>query len=752
MKQGELIADPRHVVRRIRAAMQGNAIRALVELITNADDSYVRLFGRGSQNVGTITISYAKNGYDGLFSVRDFAEGMSYAKVTETLTKYGGSTSGSSEGKLVRGYFGQGAKDALAGMEDGRICTFKNGEFTECRLFIKDGKPRYELDDAQKPTPSLRKMHGIPGNGTVAYFRQVSSPQSHVPQFDRVLELVSENYMLRKILMNPLRRVELVSDKAPEPRILRYVPPQGEQLLEEERDLDVSGQGTFRISTTIMRARNELRQTGDDRDGGMLILDEADVVLDISLYRYDNEPLASHLFGEVHVGGFRRLLNAEEPVLRDEREGLNPTHPVCSAIIKTIESQLAKAVKMEQARQQREALSDADPEERRRHQEACRLLNEIAEKEIDDTIQLGRDPGQARIPPPGGIALYPPEAKITVGKRYSFEVVVNSGVVPGGSKISVRSLASHLKIVTPSIHVSDSDSANGMWTKHVTVEGITPGVRDTLECTVEQCTASATVSIEAEIPLLLEEGMVFVPESVTLRPNETRQVRLYMNRHRLPEQSLIRISSDKPTVTVFPDTIRPSGELDLGQVTFEEISLCGARTDEDAVITAQCGNSMALLDVRVRSKMPSPPSGHSGMFSEPDFNNEADPLQPSSYSPELGQVVIYTLFPSVEMYLGPSCVHRAALSAQIRVADLITEKCFQEIARRMAERQGAVYGPEGIPDLVQRNINILSKKYGRRLHELLVDQSLLKRDRAASGQSHGAGRDTQENDSRSLST
>ena len=43
MEQGIIEVDPRHTVRRIKIAIQGNAIRALVELITNADDSYIRL-------------------------------------------------------------------------------------------------------------------------------------------------------------------------------------------------------------------------------------------------------------------------------------------------------------------------------------------------------------------------------------------------------------------------------------------------------------------------------------------------------------------------------------------------------------------------------------------------------------------------------------------------------------------------------------------------------------------------------------
>ncbi|MBI2989472.1 MAG: sensor histidine kinase, partial [Deltaproteobacteria bacterium] len=131
MERGMIEADPRHTVRRIKTAMQGNAIRALVELITNADDSYIRLEEEKKTHKGLIEVLYKKEGYRGLFAVRDHAEGMSVDDVGRSFKKYGAATSGMKTGKRVRGYFGQGAKDALASMVDGRVCTFKDGRFVE---------------------------------------------------------------------------------------------------------------------------------------------------------------------------------------------------------------------------------------------------------------------------------------------------------------------------------------------------------------------------------------------------------------------------------------------------------------------------------------------------------------------------------------------------------------------------------------------------------------------------------------------
>src|SRR3989338_3293134 len=109
-------ADPRHTTRRIRIAMQGNAIRALVELITNANDSYIEMEESGLTPVPIIDILYKKEGYLGFFAVRDRAQGMSIEDIRKNFKTYGAAGGEKQSGR--RGYFGQGAKDALAGMQD----------------------------------------------------------------------------------------------------------------------------------------------------------------------------------------------------------------------------------------------------------------------------------------------------------------------------------------------------------------------------------------------------------------------------------------------------------------------------------------------------------------------------------------------------------------------------------------------------------------------------------------------------------
>ena len=102
-------------------------------------------------------------------------------------------------------------------------------------------------------------------------------------------------------------------------------------------------------------------------------------MLDLSLFKHDNEALAARFFGEVVIQGFRGLLerDVEEPVLKEEREGLDRGHPVCRAVISEVEKRVARMVEQEQ-RRQRESLSEIDDEERARYRGAFKILNEMA--------------------------------------------------------------------------------------------------------------------------------------------------------------------------------------------------------------------------------------------------------------------------------------------------------------------------------------------------------------------------------------
>ncbi len=161
MEKFDIQADPRLIARLVRGATQKDAVRAVLELISNSDDSYRRLEEKGINHDGLIEVLYSKDGSCGQFSVRDAAEGMSYDEVSAAFRKYGAATSGLKDGKSVTGFFGTGAKNALAGMTDGRICTFNDNAFCDLRIFLDDNCLKGTIEGPHPATENLRSMHGI---------------------------------------------------------------------------------------------------------------------------------------------------------------------------------------------------------------------------------------------------------------------------------------------------------------------------------------------------------------------------------------------------------------------------------------------------------------------------------------------------------------------------------------------------------------------------------------------------------------
>ena len=711
--------------------MQGNAIRALVELITNADDSYIRLEEGQKEAKGQIDIVYKKDGYCGIFAVRDYAEGMSIDDVRNNFKRYGAATSGLKAGKGVRGYFGQGAKDALAGMVDGRICTFKDNQFVECRIFIKDDKPMYSINDPIPANSKIRNEHKIDRNGTIAYFKV--DPQRTagvVPRLNTVQGELTNNAFLRKIMTNPSRKAFLLDadTNTGEPRLIRYQMPPGKEIMKQDFFITYGKYGNFPIHFVLSRADKELMQTGDDRDGGLLLVDGKNAVLGISLFKYDNEPLAARFFGEIRIDRFRELLENEEPVLDEERNGLVARHPFCQKLIAEIERRLEISVQEERARKQKEDQNKFDREETTRYRKAFSILNKIAEEEAEEIKNLGQDLTKEEELPPNGFCLYPSSAEITVGKRYNFELRANTRVVNRGSNVKILSSNPKIRVITSEIKllVDDRGETGDVLHKYITIEGLEPNIEGAITASVGNKLSQVRVHVVPEKEFLYQEGMVFAPESITLRPNQPRKVNLLVYVKMIEGGSEVSITSDNNTVHVSKDKIVINDREAIRQVVKYELEVWGDGPGQDAIITAEFGSCVALLEIRVRSKEEEDEKNRQGMFSDPDFDMETrEPHQRSSYSKTTGKVIIFTNFASVKHYLGENCQYKKTLVGQVLIADLVGERCFWEIAQKKVDLSGVLINPAGRLDKIQSEANQLSKKYGKKIHEALVDQGVL---------------------------
>ncbi|WP_278411902.1 ATP-binding protein [Stutzerimonas kunmingensis] len=107
--------------------------KALVELITNSDDSYARLEAAGVAVSGQILVQYERHRRGALLAVTDHAQGMSFAAACSILS-YGGAHSPLAQGTGGgRGYFGRGLKQAIFGLGYGWLAGWKPSMMAGCR-------------------------------------------------------------------------------------------------------------------------------------------------------------------------------------------------------------------------------------------------------------------------------------------------------------------------------------------------------------------------------------------------------------------------------------------------------------------------------------------------------------------------------------------------------------------------------------------------------------------------------------------
>lgn len=326
--------------------------KALVELVTNADDSYTRLEQGGEQVSGAILVRYERHRRGALLTVTDQAEGLSFDKACAILS-YGGAHSLLAQGRAGgRGYFGRGLKQAIFGLGYGWLETIREGRLARVELFRgEDGA--YLYDDGghdREATAADRERLGIARDGTrVAIV--IDSPQASISQFGALVHALANNIYLRDVLDRRELEVMHLKDGVEVERSgrVRFEEPPAVVLLGPE----APGQFQYEhrswpFTLTLKRALDaELVARGDERSSGLLVL-SGTAVLDCQFFDYENQVGTEYLFGTVRCPALVDRLAAGEAVISDERAGLNPKAPIVAAFYRAVSRMIAPHVQAEQ--------------------------------------------------------------------------------------------------------------------------------------------------------------------------------------------------------------------------------------------------------------------------------------------------------------------------------------------------------------------------------------------------------------------
>lgn len=380
---GSIAYSSRAAMQDSSLAMGRDVVRALVEMITNADDSYSRLERKevGVDGVIEIAAERLRSGDLNRIIVRDHAEGMRLADLDARILRAGERTSEAGD----RGLMGRGAKD-IAFFGRARYESIRDGFYAHVLI---DGGLRYE-DLAERP--ATRADHAglqLPAGGGTVVTLYVQRRTHTVPRHDNLARRLERNVQLRRIMTSPRRTVTLSDLVRPSaaPTRLRYEPPA--RALVKSVTLDIPGLPEAGGRLDIFRHEVPLEDVRSmDRDGG-IVIDDGAGIHEATYFGLEGRPGALLFSGWVVCPYIRTLQNrwddaitagtpagdATNPIgiISRSRAGLSREHPFTIRLAAFVEEQLRPFVVAEEEAQTKGA-GQVSEENRRRILAAVRDL------------------------------------------------------------------------------------------------------------------------------------------------------------------------------------------------------------------------------------------------------------------------------------------------------------------------------------------------------------------------------------------
>lgn len=461
-QERELPMNPRFAKQSADASIR-SLIDAVVELVTNCDDSYRRLEEQGIEVSGKIEIyvNRQKGGICNDFRMRDYAEGMTREKL-EKAVEFAGETSGFESGRTVRGLFGRGLKEAIIALGEGEVNTIKNDALNAAKIWWDENKKKTKWcpsEEIPNASTELRRSVGIEqGNGTLVKIK-VTNEKMKVPECDKLKEQISNHYVLRGITSSDNRKVLLHFVGFEKGREIKrsnisivFEPPEGNVAYEGEVKVPVYGD-TIRIKISKSPVPLESPYLDHFAKAGILIKTEASI-LDNRLFKYDNDSAAFYFFGEACCKGMAgRIRQGETGIIDFNRGGIEWNHEYCKVIKDTVEKILDPLVQEKKRELEigKEKKEVAEPTKKMLRQ-LCNLLNHLAKKEFEEW--------QLTIEPTGSInelTILPRYAYIEVNKARSFGVYAPTELVKlAGNKVSLQSDNMNIQLLSDYVSLDQS--------------------------------------------------------------------------------------------------------------------------------------------------------------------------------------------------------------------------------------------------------------------------------------------------------
>ncbi len=475
-------------------------IRALVELITNCDDSYKKLEKYGIESDGKIIIKFSRSRRSGRFIVTDHAEGMSSEKMDDAVGVYGAETHGFEAGEGGRSFFGRGLKEAILSMGQGFVRSINNNFYHESILNIN----KYEREVPKEATQFYKEELEIPSHGTQIIIL-ADRTGIVIPQFETLKRALELHYALRDIMSSPkrdiilieLKQVDLGKEEEKNKIKLNYIPPKAERIIQERKTLEQFENTEACIEVYKSVERLSGREDAYLRQNGILICSKG-AIHDISLFKFESEELAFNLYGRLTCDYIDNLLRQNETIVRDSRDGMDWSHPLNQTLRQFAEQVLEKYILEEKKKQENHEKTIGSEEIKKKFHKAVEKLNSIADAELKDISKSGIGQKEGGMLPQNGFDFIPNYYHILVGERSTLTLKINKNFYKEKRDvIKVSSDDPNIHVITNELQI-DPNVEDSVITIHAYVEGKQIGTEGRISAILESMKAEAIVHVVAQ--------------------------------------------------------------------------------------------------------------------------------------------------------------------------------------------------------------------------------------------------------------
>ncbi len=607
--------DPRYV----QLVMQ-NVIRdpfdALVELITNSDDSYYRQYRRGEslRDGGLITIEIDRRNKDAaLIAVKDRAEGMTLVEMRQKIKKIGKRTSDEAN----RGFMGRGAKECAV-LGKAVFESIKDGKYYKCEFNSNLQFIPYE--PPEKATADIRQRLGIHrGNGTVVTLQ--IGKQRRVPRFDTILTDLPHHYALRDILSETSSsKVKLIEGFYSEPLVYRQL--KGDLVVDEE--FSVSGYDNVRARLKIWRAPEQLSGYSERfRRSGLVIKGER-AIHECSLLNdeFERDPLASRYFGRLECSYIDKLcdeydryrdkgevLPESNPCLiidPNRQKGLRRDHPFTQALFKIPVERIRNLVTVDREKERKKHIQIANEETRGRLDRLAREASKYIRQQLEELEEVSVDEfiDQAAFVKEG-MLIYPTYFKIALSEQRKVGVYVRSDIVQDEQSIKIQSEDAAITIIDSQVELKPHKSRPDMLLGYFRLRG--EFVKDAvlIEAILREDKSTSAVAQVVETRIeehIFTNPLEFEYKTYQIKEGRKRTLRLYA---KYPEVASIDTRVEVSSTDNEGVTIRGSCKLSPIEGTnyaYGELVVEGRRLNAKSDIKAKVNEYSTTALVKVVKK------------------------------------------------------------------------------------------------------------------------------------------------------